>query len=143
MIMSQSPYGRHSKLLASSGFPCSLYWACSGYAQSGRLRPGNAAPVAVRLSGATPCSTHRTIASSAANLSSDGAAAAVSRARHEEEAAPLAHAIGAAVRLRHPVVVVDSVERREPRGADAIAACELPCHLPCQPPSTKTDCPVR
>ena len=40
---------RHSRLPASCVSPL---WGCRGYAQSGRLRPGNALPVAVTDAGA-------------------------------------------------------------------------------------------
>src|SRR5690348_12518023 len=54
----------HVKFLASSASPCPVYCACLGYAQSGRLRPGNAGPVAITESGAIPFSTQFTTAES-------------------------------------------------------------------------------
>jgi hypothetical protein len=53
---------RHSKLFASSVLPSPLYWACVGYGQSGRLRPGNGLPVATTEGGAVPISTQSTMA---------------------------------------------------------------------------------
>ena len=52
-------------------------------------------------------------------------AAAVAHARRQEQPAPVAHLLGAAVRLRHALVVVDRVERREPRVADAVKEDQL------------------
>src|ERR1035438_1802172 len=61
----------HTKLLASSVFPCPLYCACLGKAQSGRLRPGNAGPFAITESGAVPFSTQFTAALSISKCSSE------------------------------------------------------------------------
>jgi hypothetical protein len=58
---------RHSKFLASSVSPCSLYCACLGYGHSGRLRPGNALPVAITDAGTLPFSTQLTIALNMSN----------------------------------------------------------------------------
>src|SRR6185312_17495899 len=60
------------KFLASSVFPSPPYWACLGYAHNGRLRPGNARPVAITASGAIPFSTQFTTAPSMSNWSSPG-----------------------------------------------------------------------
>src|SRR5262245_42912947 len=53
-------YSRHTKFFASSGLPWPEYWAYFGYAHKGRLRPGNAFPVAMTESGAVPFSTQST-----------------------------------------------------------------------------------
>src|SRR3984885_7714419 len=52
----------HLKLRASLGSPWPVYWACLGYAHNGRLRPGNAFPVAMTDSGETPFSVQFTTA---------------------------------------------------------------------------------
>ena len=63
-------YSWHTKLPASFGSPCPVYSACCGYGHNGRLRPGNARPVATTRSGATPFSTQSTTALNMSNWSS-------------------------------------------------------------------------
>src|SRR5271165_4844646 len=58
---------RHSKFFASSASPCPLYCECFGYGHSGRLRPGNALPVAITDAGTVPFSTQLTIAPNRSN----------------------------------------------------------------------------
>ena len=52
-------------------------------------------------------------------------AAAVSHTGHQEDAARLGHLLGAAVRCSQRFVIIESIERREPRIAVAVEEDEL------------------
>ena len=98
-----------------SGSPWPLYCACCGQAQSGRLRPGKAGPVATTASGALPSSTQSTTALRRSKLIECCAARAMTHARHQEGPARcLPHLFHAAGIRRHALVVIQGIDRREP-----------------------------